>query len=121
MKIKPTYTATFRFVAVSFSVRPRASRGTIKERVGESTSETKVVAERRAIVFGTSSTGLIRALIRAGIKRSMSLLDTRAVAFVSESRAAFFTSALVSQITSERTGTISGIRREVWTGALLTI
>jgi hypothetical protein len=35
---------------------------------GESTSETKVVAERRAIVLGTSSTGLIKALIKAGIK-----------------------------------------------------
>lgn len=92
----------------------------MRERVGESTSETNVVAERRAMVPGTSSTGLIRALIRAGIKRSMSLFDTRAVAFVSESRAAFFTSALVSQIASERTGTISGMRRAVWTGALVT-
>jgi hypothetical protein len=41
------------------------------------------------------------------MKRSMSLLETRAVAFVSESRAAFFTSALVSQMASARMGTMS--------------
>jgi hypothetical protein len=52
-------------VAVSFSKRPRERRGTMRERVAESTSETKVVAERRAIVLGTSSTGLIKALIKA--------------------------------------------------------
>jgi hypothetical protein len=115
-----TITATFRLVAVNFSLRPRARRGTMRERVGESTSETNVVAERSMMVLGTSSTGLIRALIRAGIKRSISLFDTSAVAFVSESRAAFFTSALVSQMASERTGMISGIRRAVWVGALLT-
>lgn len=41
----------------------------------------------------------------------MYLFETNAVAFVKESRAAFFTSALVSQIASARIGTMSGIRR----------
>jgi hypothetical protein len=41
-----TYTATFRLVAVSFSFKPRERSGTMSDRVGESTSETNVVAER---------------------------------------------------------------------------
>src|SRR5258708_7755556 len=56
---KSTYTATLRLVAVNFSERPRDRRGTIRESVAESTSETNVVAERSWIVLGTSSTGLI--------------------------------------------------------------
>ena len=80
----------------------------MRERLGESTSETKVVAERRVIVLGTSLTGLIRVLKRARIKCYMTLFNTRAVTFLGESRVAFFTSAFVSRIASERMGMISG-------------
>jgi hypothetical protein len=44
-----------------------------------------------------------------GADFSISLLETRAVALVSEARAAFLTSALVSQMAPERVGTISGM------------
>lgn len=55
--------ATLRRVAVSFSVRPRESKGAIKAKVGESTSWTKVVAAKSWMVLGTSSIGLIKALL----------------------------------------------------------
>lgn len=64
-----TYTAAFHLVAVSFSLRPHESSGTM----GKSTSETDVVDKRSAMVLGISSTGLIRALIKAGIKSLISL------------------------------------------------
>ena len=102
-------TATQRLVEVSFSLRPRERRGTMRERVAESTLETNVVTDKRSKVLGTSSSGLIRTLVRAGIKYSISLLETRAVAFVSDPRVAFFTSALVSQMASAKMGTISDI------------
>ena len=68
----------------------------MRARVGESTSETKVVAARSWIVVGTSSIGLMRDEIKAGMNFSMSLLETSAQSLVSEARAAFLTSALVS-------------------------
>ena len=37
-----TYTPALGFVAVSFSLRPRERNGAMRERAGESTSETKV-------------------------------------------------------------------------------
>lgn len=49
------------------------------------------------MVVGTSSTGLIRELIRAGMNFSISLLETRAQSLVSEALAAFLTSDLVSK------------------------
>lgn len=72
------------------------------------------------MVLGTFSTGLINASIRAGMNFSISLFETNAVALVSDSRAAFLTSALVSQIASARIGTISGMSLAVWAGALIT-
>lgn len=92
-------TATFRTVEVNFSVNPRDNKGAIKAKVGESTSETNVVAARSWMVIGTSSTGLIREEMRAGMNFSISLLETRAHSVVSEARAAFLTSDLVSIIT----------------------
>lgn len=89
-------TATLRTVEVSFSVRPRWRRGAMRARVGESTSETKVVAARSWMVVGTSSTGLMRDEMRAGMNFSISLLETRAQSLVRDTRAAFLTSALVS-------------------------
>lgn len=89
-------TATFRTVEVSFSVSPRERRGAMRARVGESTSETKVVAARSWMVVGTSSTGLMREEINAGMNFSISLLETSAQSLVSEARAAFLTSDLVS-------------------------
>ena len=80
----------------------------MRERVGESTSETNVVAERSPIVGTTFSTGLIKDSISSGMKRSISLFEINAVAFSSVARADFLTSALVSQIASDRTGMMSG-------------
>lgn len=65
--------ATLRTVEVSFSVSPRDRRGAMRARVGESTSETKVVAARSWMVLGTSSTGLMRALLRGARKGRVSL------------------------------------------------
>ena len=65
-------------------------------RVGESTSETKVVAARSWIVVGTSSIGLMSDEMSAGMNFSISLFETSAQSLVSDARAAFLTSALVS-------------------------
>ena len=46
-------------------------RGAIKEMVGALTSATNVVAESRVMVLGTSSMGLVRDLMRAGMNFSI--------------------------------------------------
>jgi hypothetical protein len=46
-------------------------RGAMREMVGAVTSETNVVAERSVMVLGTSSMGLRRDLIRAGMNFSI--------------------------------------------------
>lgn len=100
------------------------------------------------MVVGTSSTGLIKEEMRAGINFSISLLETRAQRLVSEARAAFFTSDLVSmeednkanqstirddkkstgkrkeknspQMASTMTGIMSGMARAHWSAAEVT-
>lgn len=54
------------------------------------------------MVVGTSSTGLIKQLMRAGMNFSISLLETRAQRLVREARAAFLTSDLVSKKTAKK-------------------
>ena len=60
-------TMTLRFVTKNF-IEATGQEGTMRERLGESTSETKMVADRRVILLGTSSTGFIRAFDRIEIK-----------------------------------------------------
>lgn len=70
-------TATFLRVAVRRSARPRTSSGAMRARVGESTSETKVVAARSWMVLGTSFSGSIKQV--TGVESAKSWNISRAI------------------------------------------
>mmetsp|Transcript_13998 Transcript_13998/g.28951 ORF Transcript_13998/g.28951 Transcript_13998/m.28951 type:complete len:264 (+) Transcript_13998:630-1421(+) len=105
-----TMTATLRLISVFFSWHPRSRIGTVMARAGESTDCTNTVDDSLCTVSETSS-GFWMALMRAGTKGLMSLLDTASQHCFMASAAAFFTSALVSHIASDTTGMASGRHR----------
>mmetsp|Transcript_15787 Transcript_15787/g.37735 ORF Transcript_15787/g.37735 Transcript_15787/m.37735 type:complete len:264 (-) Transcript_15787:670-1461(-) len=105
-----TITATLRLISVFFSWQPRSRMGTVMASAGESTDCTNTVDESLCTVSETSS-GFLMALMSAGTKGLMSLLETASQHLAMQSAAAFLTSALVSHMASDTTGIASGRHR----------